>query len=184
MILTHVLATMHISNGINRITISMMEQEDLKPTKKYMEQGDGPVKDWKKLAAALFISAVLITVLAASSIEIFLSTDIEEKTYGEIASEINIADGRKWLADEDNRKILDSIFHIDADGTARTEKEGKGVLITFPSPSFSKTISFRYENGYLTAYQARKKVLLSFSDDMQAFAIKINNEMIIFESSF
>ena len=175
---------MHIPHMLKELNISMMDADDLKPAKKYMEHGDGTA-DWKKLAAAILISAALITAMAALSIKLFLSTDIEAKAYDEITSEINIADGRHWLADDDNRKILDSILHIDADGTAMTEKKGKdSLLVTFRSHSFPRFITFRYEDGYLAAYQARNKVLLSFSDDMQAFAIRINDEMIIFESSY
>ena len=42
----------------------MMDIEDLQPTRKYIEQGDGAKGDWKKLAAALFLSALLIASMA------------------------------------------------------------------------------------------------------------------------
>lgn len=149
-----------------------MAIEDIKPTKKYMEQGDGPRRDWKKLIAALILSAAIVIILAAICINLFLSMDIQEKTYSDIIAEISIADERYWLADEENREILNNAFFIDADGRAKTMQEGNGeLLLKLFSPSFPTLISFRYEDGFLVAYQGRKRILLSFSDDMQAFAL-------------
>ena len=163
----------------------MMAIEDIKPTTKYMEQGDGPKGDWKKLIAALAISAAIVTAIAFTCIKLFLSMDIQEKTYSEIIAEISIADERLWLADEANRETLNNTFFIDADGSAQTIQEGNGeLLLKLSSPSFPTLISFRYEDGFLVAYQGRKRILLSFSDDMQAFALLIDETMIIFENSY
>ena len=163
----------------------MMDIEDLQPTRKYMEQGDGAKGDWKKLAAALFLSAVIIASMALIGIRIFISTGIRAKSYDEIIAEISITDGRRWLADSDNRKTLEDCFNIRANGEAKTESNGKdGIRLTVYSSSYPRYLSFSYSDGFLTAYHAKKTILLSFSDDMQAFAIKINDEMIIFESSY
>lgn len=162
-----------------------MAIEDIKPTKKYMEQGDGHKGDWKKLIVALALSAAIVATIAFTCIKLFLSMDIQEKTYSEIIAEISIADERYWLADETNREILSNTFFIDADGSALTIQECNGeLLLKLSSPSFPTLISFRYEDGFLAAYQGRKRILLSFSDDMQAFALLIDETMIIFESSY
>ena len=162
-----------------------MAIEDIKPTKKYMEQGDGHKGDWKKLIVALALSAAIVATIAFTCIKLFLSMDIQEKTYSDIIAEISIADERYWLADETNREILSNTFFIDADGSALTIQEGNGeLLLKLSSPSFPTLISFRYEDGFLAAYQGRKRILLSFSDDMQAFALLIDEIMNIFETSY
>ncbi|HIV98159.1 MAG TPA: hypothetical protein IAB12_00010 [Candidatus Ornithospirochaeta avicola] len=157
----------------------------MKNEKKYMEQGDGPKGDWRKLIIALAISAAIVTTIAFTCIKLFLSMDIQEKTYSEIIAEISIADERQWLADETNRETLNNTFFIDADGSAQTIQEGNGeLLLKLSSPSFPTLISFRYEDGFLVAYQGRRRILLSFSDDMQAFALLIDETMIIFENCY
>ncbi len=97
---------------------------------------------------------------------------------------ISIADERDRLADETNREILSNTFFIDADDSAATVQEGNGELLLKLSPSFPTLISFRYEDGFLVSYQGRKRILLSFSDDMQAFALLIDETMIMFGSSY
>ena len=97
---------------------------------------------------------------------------------------ISIADERDRLADETNREILSNTFFIDADDSAATVQEGNGELLLKLSPSFPTLISFRYEDGFLVAYQGRKRIILSFSDDMQAFALLIDETMIIFKNTY
>ena len=91
---------------------------------------------------------------------------------------------RFWLADEANRETLNNTFFIDADGSAQTIQEGNGeLLLKLSSPSSPTLISFRYEDGFLVAYQGRNRIL-SFSDDMQAFALLIDETMLIFENCY
>ena len=91
---------------------------------------------------------------------------------------------RFWLTDEANRETLNNTFFIDADGSAQTIQEGNGeLLLKLSFPSFPTLISFRYEDGFLVAYQGRNRIL-SFSDDMQAFALLIDETMLIFENCY
>ena len=67
--------------------ISTFPSAYFSPSRKYMEQGDGAKGDWKKLAAALFLSALLIASMALIGIRIFISTGIRAKSYDEIIAE-------------------------------------------------------------------------------------------------
>lgn len=164
----------------------MMTNESLKPEKKYIEKGDGINREnIKKLVIALIISILIVISLAFSFITLESSMDIQPKTYEEITAEISIADGRHWLADSDNRKTLKDNFFIDSNGEAATEAfKRDGIIVELSTKDTPVLLTFRYDDGYLTAHAGRRRILLSFSDDMQAFVLKFNDAIAVFEASY